>query len=122
SFLDHLIDYLIDMMHWLPAMLVLLTLVVCDMLNFSQRILMPVVRVREAMQTAVAHCRPDPIPVDEDGFLQDLVDSYNGVCASVNRAVLADGEVDEDELLAGPLSEFSMEFEATPGTAAMASV
>lgn len=88
--IDHLMDYLVDMIHWVPAILLLLPLVIFDMLKVSQRFLLPVHQVRQGIDNLSAGQRVEAIPAGDDDQMHELVDSFNTLRDSAIAAMIAD--------------------------------
>lgn len=88
--IDHLMDYLVDMVHWVPAILLLLPLVVFDMLKVSQRFLLPVQQVRQGIDQLSAGQRVDAITAGDDDQMYELVNSFNSLRDSAIAASIAD--------------------------------
>lgn len=102
--LDHVRDYVVDMIHWVPAILLLLPLVVFDTLKVSQRFLTPVIQVQEGIeQLTTGGPAGKPIPVDSDGYMASLVTSYNNLRDSALSLAISESI---DERLNDPLEDF----------------
>ncbi len=101
--IDHIRDYLVDMIHWVPAILLLLPLVVFDTLKVSQRFLTPVIQVQEGIERLTAGQTGEAISLDSDGYMTDLVTSYNNLRDSALSLAIAEAI---DERLNDPLADF----------------
>lgn len=86
---DHIRSYLLDMIQWVPAILLLLPLVIYDMLRVSQRILVPVEEVRQGLSVLATGKVPDPIPCSEEEFNHSLMQTYNEIRDSVIAETVA---------------------------------
>lgn len=89
ALLDHIRDYTIDMIQWVPAILLLLPLVIYDMLRVSQRILIPVEEVRQGLQVLASGEVPEPIHCGDEEYNQALVNTYNDIRESVIAETVA---------------------------------
>jgi hypothetical protein len=89
SLLDHIRDYVIDMIQWVPAILLLLPLVIYDMLRVSQRVLIPVEEVRQGLEVLATGKVPEPIPYSDEEFNVALLATYNEIRDSVVAETVA---------------------------------
>ena len=89
SLLDHIRDYVIDMIQWVPAILLLLPLVIYDMLRVSQRVLIPVEEVRQGLEVLATGNVPEPIPYSDEEFSVALLATYNEIRDSVVAETVA---------------------------------
>ena len=86
--------YAFDALHWLPAILLLLPLVVYDTLKVSQRVVAPVLKVRDGLQAMAAGNETVTLETPEEAYFQDLVEIYNEVHQRVGHV---DGPQISDE-------------------------
>lgn len=89
ALVDHLREYFIDMVQWVPAILLLLPLVIYDMLRVSQRILIPVEEVRQGLEVLATGEVPEPIHCGDEEFNQALMQTYNEIRDSVIAETVA---------------------------------
>lgn len=89
SLLDHIQDYLFDMIHWVPAILLLLPLVIYDMLRISQRVLLPIEEVRQGLEVLATGKVPEPIACTDEEFNHALMVTYNDIRDSVIAETVA---------------------------------
>jgi methyl-accepting chemotaxis protein len=87
---DHLLDYLVDMVHWVPAILLLLPLVIFDILKVSQRFLLPIQQVREGIDKINAGQTVELIAPTEEDQMSELVASFNSLRDSALSVAIAE--------------------------------
>lgn len=100
---EHFVDFAVDASHWAPALLLLTPLIIYDMLRTSQRFLAPVIQVRDQLQRMVGGQRGEQLEIPEEGFLRDLLETYEIVRQSPVADAVADAAEERaiDALLGG---------------------
>jgi hypothetical protein len=96
--------YLCDMLQWVPAIFLLLPLAIFDILKVSQKMLLPVNRVRAGLTILASGQTPAALPIEDEVYHQDLLDTYNSIRDSViaeSVAVALESKM-LDSALAGP--------------------
>ena len=71
------------MLQWVPAILLLLPLAIFDILRVSQKMLLPVHQVREGLTILATGKTPAELPIEDEVYHQDLLDTYNSIRDSV---------------------------------------
>ncbi|XZE55440.1 hypothetical protein SH139x_001451 [Planctomycetaceae bacterium SH139] len=105
SFWEHVRAYTFDALHWLPAILLLLPLVVYDTLRVSQRIVTPVLQVQAGLAELVQDQKSAQLEIAEENYFPELLSHFNQVRGMVGNAQpeeLSDeeAEMELDALLA----------------------
>ncbi len=105
SLWEHIRAYAFDALHWLPAILLLLPLVVYDTLRVSQRIVTPVLQVQAGLAELVEDQKSARLEIAEEDYFPELLNHFNQVRGMVGNAApeeLSDeeAEMELDALLA----------------------
>jgi AcrR family transcriptional regulator len=97
SLTEHLREYLLATLEWLPAVMLLMPLVVLDMLLLSRRVVAPLQEIERSLDAIAQGQQPPQPESDDDAFHHGLVSSYQRCVARLRENAGAPPQQAADE-------------------------